>query len=91
MSIYLGNLTVEQMEDRLGIKLTDEERAELNACHEDKCANVHGNDVWHCYDMPFELVVGSKSVADKVYHILFPHSSEMKCQLRVSADYAKGG
>ena len=89
MSIFLGNLTVSQMENRLGIKLTDEERTELESCHEDTCDKVQGNDVWHCYDIPFEMVVGSKTVADKVYKILFPYSSEMKYQLRVSADYKK--
>ena len=89
MSIYLGNLTVKQIEKRLGIELTDDERAELESYRENVCDKVTGRNVWHCYDIPFELVVGSKKTADVVYKILFPYSSKMQCQLRVSADYGK--
>jgi hypothetical protein len=89
MNIYLGNLTVKQIEKRLEIELTENERTELESCREEVCDKVRGHDVWHCYDVPFEMVVGSKQAADTVYKVLFPYSSKMKCALRVSADYGK--
>lgn len=89
MGIYLGNLTTKQMEKRLGIELTDQERSELDACREETCDKVAGNDVWHCYDLPFEMVVGSRAMADKVLEILGPYSAKMVCSLRVSANYGK--
>ena len=89
MNIYLGNLTTKQIEERLEITLTDDERKELEECRENTCDKVAGNDVWHCYDLPFEMVCGSPKVADKVYKILSPYSDKMRGQLRVSADYGK--
>lgn len=87
MIIYLGNLTVKQIEERLEITLTDDERNELESCRENNCSKIKGADVWHCYDFPFEMVCGSPKVADKVYRILSPYSNKMHGQLRVSADY----
>lgn len=73
--IMFGNLSIRQVEERLGIELSDKERAELNACHEDNCGKVQGRDVWHCYDMPFEMVVGSRKMADVVCRIFSPYSA----------------
>ena len=64
MAIFLGNLSVEQIERRSGITLSDEDREYLKANHQAKVNNTpleHGK--WHCYDIPFMLMVHDKSTA----------------------------
>lgn len=39
MSIFLGNLSLEQVEERTGISLTDDDRLELNGVRQEKAEN----------------------------------------------------
>ena len=57
MSIYLGNLTPEQIESRLGIELTAEDKELLRKTHQPKVNNVPiAPGKWHCFDIPFMLM-----------------------------------
>ena len=51
MGIYLGNLSIEQMETRLGIKLTEDEKKQLWG-HQ-PLAKLKNKTDWHCFDIPF--------------------------------------
>lgn len=86
MGIYLGNLSTEEIEKRIGITLSKQEREELEAMREQNTAKVHGRDVWHCYDIPFELVCGTYDAAKRVWDIFVPHVDEMTGRLNISVE-----
>ena len=57
MNIYLGNLTPEQIESRLGIELTAEDKELLKKTHQPEVNNVPiASGKWHCFDIPFMLM-----------------------------------
>lgn len=76
MSICLGNLTVTEIEKRLGITLTDDERDFFDKSHQAKAGNIADNK-WHCFDIPFSIVCGSMDFAKKVHGILKPYEGDM--------------
>ena len=54
MAIYLGNLTVEQIEKRLGVELSDKDKTFLRETHQDRVNNTPlETGKWHCFDIPF--------------------------------------
>lgn len=82
--IMLGNLTVEQMEKRVGITLTDDERNTLNELREMTCDKVDGNNKIHIYDIPFMIVCGNPLARKTVIDILTPYSGKMKGTLQIA-------
>ncbi len=83
MAIMLGNFSVTDMENRLGIKLPEEKVKELNEMRYENASNIPA-DKWHCFDIPFTIVCGSMETAIKVRDILKPYSSSMKCALQIA-------
>lgn len=73
MAIYLGNLTVKELEDKHSFTLSDEERATLESMRQDKAENVK-SDKFHVFDIPRVIACGSKDTAIKVYEILKQYS-----------------
>ena len=69
MGIMLGNLTLKQIEDRTGIELSAEDRAELSGMRQEKAENI-ASGKWHCFDLPFMIVCGDKPTAEKMLKIL---------------------
>ena len=82
MRIMFGNLSAKQMCERLGIEYT-EAIAEMEKYREKKCDLVANNNVWHCYDMPFYIQVGTQEMADKWCSLLAPVSGKMIEEIRV--------
>ena len=76
MGIYLGNLSVKQMQDRLGITLNEQDFKELDSMRERVIDNVSA-DQMHIYDMPFMVYCGSYDTAVKVRDILSPYGKHM--------------
>ena len=64
MNIMLGNLSPEQIERRLKIELSDVHRQELKDAWQQKAEDI-ADDKWHCFDIPFMMVCGSKSTAER--------------------------
>ena len=64
MVIMLGNLSVEEIEHRLNISLSDEDKKVLNESRQLKAENIE-NGKWHCFDIPFMIVCGDKPTAEK--------------------------
>lgn len=56
MSIYLGNLTPEQIESRLDIELTAEDKELLKKTHQPEVNVPLESGKWHCFDIPFMLM-----------------------------------
>lgn len=82
MNVMLGNLSAKQMCERLGIEYTDA-ITEMEKYREEKCDLVSNNNVWHCYDMPFYIQVGTQEMADKWCELLSPVSHKMKDQISI--------
>lgn len=85
MAIYLGNLTVEQIEERLGIQFSDSEKEELGAARQENASNIAAGK-WHCFDIPFMIACGSYDFAERVKEILTPYVNDMKCPISVGVD-----
>ena len=85
MGIYLGNLTVEQIEHRLGIVFSEEERSELKSARQEKASNIAA-DKWHCFDIPFMIVCGSYAFSERLKEILTPYASKMTGSISVGVD-----
>jgi hypothetical protein len=79
----LGNLTVSQIEDRLGIEFPDEVREFMKENHEPNASKIPAGK-WHCFDMPFNLVCGDMKTAEKIFYSVKEKSSECKEQLQFS-------
>ena len=66
MGIMLGNLSVEQIEKRIGIELSEDDKKILKETHQAHVNNVpieHGK--WHCFDLPFMFLTHDKETAEK--------------------------
>ena len=65
--VMLGNLSVEQIEKRLGIEFPEEIRKFMNENHQD-CATDINKGKWHCFDIPFTIVCGDYETASKIFN-----------------------
>lgn len=84
MGIMLGNLTPSQIEERTGISISAEDKAELSGMRQEKAENIAPGK-WHCFDLPFMVVCGDKPTAEKVVKILSTYDwSKAKEALRIS-------
>jgi hypothetical protein len=86
MSIMLGNLSVAEMESRLGVAFPTEARKALEASRQDLASPVAAGK-WHCFDMPFMLLCGDMPTADKIHKMLQPLGAQMKCQLQIGVGH----
>ena len=86
MSIYLGNLTIEEMEKRIGSTFSSELRTLLEETREEECSKVKGNRKWHCYDIPFMLECGTYDFAKELYDKLKDLSYNETMQIGVNQD-----
>lgn len=69
MVIYLGNLTVKELEDKHSFTLSNEHRITLESMRQNKAENVK-SDNFHIFNIPRVIACGSKDTAIKVYEIL---------------------
>lgn len=84
MIIMLGNLTLEQIEKRTGISISDEDRKELNQMRQEKAEHIE-NGKWHCFDLPFMIICGDKPTAEKVVKMLTKYDwTKAKESLQIS-------
>ena len=83
MNIILGNLSVSQIEKRLGIEFPKDIREFMKQTHQAEASNI-GKGKWHCFDIPFNLVCGDLETATKIFNSVKDRSSECKEQLQFS-------
>jgi hypothetical protein len=83
MNIMLGNLTIQQIEDRAGVEFGDELKELLSKTHQPSAANV-ADGKWHCFDMPFTMVCGSMDLAKEIYGHLESSASNFKEPLQIA-------
>lgn len=83
MNIMLGNLSVEQIEKRLGVEFPEEIRSFMKETHQSNASNVQVGK-WHCFDIPFNLVSGDLETATKIYNSIKDKSDQCKESLQFS-------
>lgn len=76
----LGNLTVKEMEHRLGITLTDTQRTRMSDIRCNDVQNIPEGQ-WHCFDIPFVVICGSLEVAYMWRDILEPREKELQTRI----------
>ena len=81
MSIYLGNQTLEQIENRLSISISEEDKKVLETFYSQSASVPSGT--WHCFDIPFMMMCGDIETAKRVVKIFTPYSKSMKGQFQI--------
>ena len=79
----LGNLSIAQIEERLGIDFPEEIRDFMKSAHQPNANNIAAGK-WHCFDLPFHIVCGDLETATKIYNSIKGRSSECKASLQFS-------
>lgn len=66
--MMLGNLSLEQIEARLHIVLTEKDKKELTDTWQQKAEHIR-DGMWHCFDLPFIMVCGDIRTAEKMKNL----------------------
>lgn len=85
MNIMLGNQSVKQIEERLGIEFPEDIREFMNNNRQHEASNI-AKGKWHCFDIPFHIVCGDIETATKIYNSVKDKSSECKEALQFSVN-----
>lgn len=83
MSLYLGNLSIEDMERRIGIDFTEELKEYMVPRKQEKASNIKKGKR-HCYDIPFVLICGDMETATEIHKQLKDFSSDFKEPLQIA-------
>lgn len=83
MNILLGNQSISQIEERLGIEFPEEIREFMKQTHQSSANNI-AKGKWHCFDIPFHLVCGDIETATKIFNSVKDRSNECKENLQIS-------
>lgn len=75
MNIYLGNLSIEQIEREYSVAFTDEDKQWLQEHHQDEASNIQ-SDKWHFFDIPRVMMTGSHECAKGIYDRFEKYSFE---------------
>jgi len=67
MSIMLGDLSVSQIEQRIGVNFPEEIREFMKSSHQPNASDVQSGK-WHCFDIPFNIVCGDIETATKIFN-----------------------
>lgn len=82
----LGNLSVDQIEKRLGIEFPEEIREFMRKTHQEEASRIVAGK-WHCFDIPFNIVCGDMETATKIFNSVKHRSAECKEALQFSLSY----
>ena len=83
MNIMLGNLTIEEIQQRAGVEFPPELIEFMKENHQPSADNVKTGK-WHCFDIPFSLVCGHIPTAQKIYNYIKDKSSSFKEPLQIA-------
>ena len=80
--IYLGNLSVHDIERRLKIEFSIDDKKTLAESHQDKVNDTPiADNAWHCFDIPLIIVCGTMDMAIKVRDIIGKYKFEGQIQI----------
>ena len=80
--MMLGNMKVEEIEDRLGVKFEKEDADFLRKTYQSKATDIEENK-WHCFYIPFTMVCGSQEFAKNVFTMLSKYGDKVKEPLNI--------
>lgn len=83
MEINLGNLSVSEIQARLGIEFPEDIVNYMKENHQATASNIQKGK-WHCFDIPFNIVCGDVETAQKIFDALKDQSENCKESLRFS-------
>jgi len=83
MSIYLGNLSIDEIEARAGIKFPVLLREYMEPRRQHNASNIKQGQ-WHCFDLPFNLACGDMDTAVEIHKHLKDFSSNFREPLQIS-------
>lgn len=83
MSIYLGNLSAEDIERRAGVQFPAELHEYMADKHQERASNVAAGK-WHCFDIPFVLVCGDMQTATIIHGHLRDLGQQFKQPLQIA-------
>lgn len=81
--MMLGNLSVQQIEERLGIEFPEDIRRFMKETRQQEAENIKKGK-WHCFDLPFHIICGDLETATKIYESVKDKSNECKTTLQFS-------
>ena len=87
MNIMLGNLNIDEIERRCGVKFP-EPLIDFMADRKQENASVSAGE-WHCFDIPFTILCGDIETAKEIFKHLSPFTDEFKEPLQIAIN--KGG
>lgn len=87
MSVYLGNLSVEEIEKRSGVEFPEDLKEYMGPRRQQSASNIK-QGAWHCFDIPFVLVCGDMETATEIHSYLKVLSSKFKEPLQISISSA---
>ena len=79
----LGNLSVDQMERRMGIVFPDDLKDVFSKYHQQVATDIKPG-FWHCFDIPFTMVCGNTDLAELVREKLAPLVDKIVTPLSVA-------
>ena len=83
MNIQLGNLSLEEIQKEVGVEFPKEFLEYMGDKRQENVSISIDKDKWHCFHLPFELVIG-EGLLDAVKEHLVPLGGDFKKALRVS-------
>jgi hypothetical protein len=83
MSILLGNLSIKDMEKRLGVEFPKELVEYMEERHQAPASNI-AEGKWHCFEIPFTLACGDSDVAKTIYEFLLPLAGDFKAAMQIA-------
>ena len=82
MGIYLGNLSIDEIEARSGVDFPQELKDFMGPRRQQSASDVQPGK-WHCFDIPFMLVCGDMETATSIYGHLEKFSADFKEPLSI--------
>ena len=83
MNIMLGNLSLEQIEDRCGVTFPEPFRSTFKDKRQEH-ATIDKKGVWHGFDIPFVIVCGGEDLFNQVKDNLLPLADKFKKPLGIT-------
>ena len=81
--MMLGNLSINEIENRLGIVFPDELKHFMKDTHQLSANNIK-KGMWHCFDIPLMINCGDIETAEVITKHLTPFSKDMKEKFQIS-------
>jgi len=82
----LGNLSIEEIEKRVGFTFPDELKEFMQETHQAKVSIPIAPGKWHCFDIPFVLLCGDRATALKIAEYLKGKHSACRFEIAVVKD-----